>query len=228
MVEEHGLTFRGQRIRTGLNHVTVGDMASGIVPSLDTVEKFARGFGLDVNEWRALAGYERVEDDPSPEALLWDGVRAAAMDWAEAHPDAELNLQYHRLASKPPLTREEAEAAVAQFRETLESAPDSSRGSVQVGRRRDELVSLVCQEERTLAGYERVDDASPRTSPQDYWKLRWWAVAELCERLGIPEPAKNFGGGYDALTHEKVDEYVEQLLGALRADYPEHARELVL
>lgn len=64
VLEEHGLGKRQQTVRTGIDHVTVGKMMDGIIPSLETIEKFARGFGLDVNEWRELTGYEPVVAAP--------------------------------------------------------------------------------------------------------------------------------------------------------------------
>lgn len=48
----------------------MADMRNGYVPRLEQVEKFARGFGLDVNAWRAKAGYEAVEPAPGNESPL--------------------------------------------------------------------------------------------------------------------------------------------------------------
>lgn len=61
VLAEHQLGKRQQTVRTGLDHVTIGKMMDGIIPSVETVEKFARGFKLDVNAWRTRAGYEPVE-----------------------------------------------------------------------------------------------------------------------------------------------------------------------
>lgn len=61
VLTEHQLGKRQQTVRTGLDHVTIGKMMDGIIPSVETVEKFARGFKLDVNDWRTRAGYEPVE-----------------------------------------------------------------------------------------------------------------------------------------------------------------------
>ena len=72
VLDERGLTQRGQRSRTGVSHVTVQGMLNGVVPQMETVAAFARGFGLDVNEWLELAGYEPVEPsaDDAAESLL--------------------------------------------------------------------------------------------------------------------------------------------------------------
>ena len=58
----HGVSLRGQRLRTGIDHMTMKDMKAGVIPRLEKVEAFARGFGLEVNEWRVRAGYEPVAD----------------------------------------------------------------------------------------------------------------------------------------------------------------------
>jgi transcriptional regulator with XRE-family HTH domain len=64
-LEKRGLSLRAARIRTGIDHVTLSDMAAGYVPRLEQVERFAIGFGLPINEWRLLAGFEPVDPDVS-------------------------------------------------------------------------------------------------------------------------------------------------------------------
>ncbi len=61
VLSEQGLTLRGASLRTGLNHVTVMNMTNGVVPRSETVLRFARGFGLHVNHWLELAGYEPLD-----------------------------------------------------------------------------------------------------------------------------------------------------------------------
>lgn len=75
LLQEHELSLRAARIRTGIDHVTISDMASGYVPRLEQLEAFARGFGLNVNEWRELAGYERL-DEKSGAEILGEGIHA--------------------------------------------------------------------------------------------------------------------------------------------------------
>lgn len=65
VVKSHSLSHAGAAIRTGVDRFTISQMMKGAVPRLEQVERFARGFGLDVNEWRELAGYEVLE-------LVWD------------------------------------------------------------------------------------------------------------------------------------------------------------
>jgi len=63
------MSNRGADRKTQVNYVTIGRMAEGYVPEMESVVKFAQGFGLDVNEWLELAGYERVEDPAMKQAL---------------------------------------------------------------------------------------------------------------------------------------------------------------
>jgi hypothetical protein len=60
LIRERGCTLRSQRQRTGIAHSTVKSWIDGVQPSMDAVIAFARGFGLDVNEWLALAGYDPI------------------------------------------------------------------------------------------------------------------------------------------------------------------------
>jgi len=74
VLQEHGLTLRAQRIRTGIDHTTMKSMCDGIPGRLEKIEQFARAFSLDLNEWRRLAGYEPVEDATCRQAVN-------ALDW---------------------------------------------------------------------------------------------------------------------------------------------------
>lgn len=56
----HGLSQMQAEIRTGVDRFTISRMEQGLVPRLDIVEKWARGFGEDINRWRELAGYPPV------------------------------------------------------------------------------------------------------------------------------------------------------------------------
>ncbi|MBM3456915.1 MAG: helix-turn-helix domain-containing protein [Armatimonadetes bacterium] len=60
-----GLSLRQAEIRTGVDINTLSRMRSGIVPRVDKVEAFARGFGANVNDWRELAGYPRLDVESS-------------------------------------------------------------------------------------------------------------------------------------------------------------------
>lgn len=52
------MSLRGAMLKTGIDHTVIGKMRMGFVPRSETVIRFARGFGLGVNEWLVLCGYE--------------------------------------------------------------------------------------------------------------------------------------------------------------------------
>ena len=91
VLDEHRLGKRQQTVRTGIDHVTVGKMLDGIIPSLETVEKFARGFGLDVNEWRLLAGFPKVESGGLTQKLdAMLGRHQSPAQWLDGAIDAAI------------------------------------------------------------------------------------------------------------------------------------------
>lgn len=114
-LEERKLSRRGQRALTSLDHVTVGTMAQGIVPTMETVVRFAQGLGLDVNQWLTLAGYE-----PMPPALitgtdlLWDLL----LDLQKEFPDRRIPLPVLR-GEWETLTRDSAEIIIRSIRNEL-------------------------------------------------------------------------------------------------------------
>jgi hypothetical protein len=59
------MTFRAADGKTGVNYNTISRMASDFVPEMESVVKFARGFGEDVNAALVLAGYEPVGAAPA-------------------------------------------------------------------------------------------------------------------------------------------------------------------
>lgn len=59
--EERGMSQRAASYKTGIDRFTLADMEKGVVVRLELVEQFARGFGLDVNDARARAGFQPVE-----------------------------------------------------------------------------------------------------------------------------------------------------------------------
>ena len=66
-----GWSYRRATIATGIDHGTIGMMASGVVPKKGVVIDWATHFGEDVNKWLVLAGY-----DPIPEELVCDVTTA--------------------------------------------------------------------------------------------------------------------------------------------------------
>lgn len=72
VLEEHGLTFRGQRARTALPHSTVaGWVNDGIPPSAEKARQFAEGFGLPLGEWLTKAGYSFGQLEEKPSEAFW-------------------------------------------------------------------------------------------------------------------------------------------------------------
>lgn len=88
VLAEHGLTLRGQRVRTGIDHSTMKNMCDGWPTTLERVEQFARAFHLDVNEWRELAGYPRVQADELSEEDQFELALGRGL--------RELARKYHR------------------------------------------------------------------------------------------------------------------------------------
>jgi transcriptional regulator with XRE-family HTH domain len=76
-LDARGLSLRGAMLKTGLDHVTIAKMASGFVPRMETVVRFARGLGLEETEWLRRAGYEPTTPSTA------DAVRALS----HIHPD---------------------------------------------------------------------------------------------------------------------------------------------
>jgi len=96
VLAKHGLSLRGQRLRTGIDHMTMKEMKAGVVPRLEKVEDFARGFDEDVNEWRVRAGYEPVEDHRPALERIHDARQELTY-----HPDFEDVRLEARRGSQP-------------------------------------------------------------------------------------------------------------------------------
>lgn len=109
VLSDHQLGKRQQTVRTGLDHVTIGKMMDGIIPTVETVERFARGFQLDVNEWRVLAGYEPVE---SGAQILDAGLYRLSQRVGEVIP-------WEGETPRERLTPEQARAELADIEEEL-------------------------------------------------------------------------------------------------------------
>ena len=72
VLNDHGWSFRGATIATGIDYNTIGNMKSGIVPSRGKVIEWAEKINEPINKWLVLAGYEPIpaelclpEDMPS-------------------------------------------------------------------------------------------------------------------------------------------------------------------
>lgn len=121
VMEEHGLSLRGQRVRTGLSHVTVQQMMEGVVPQMESVVAFAKGFSLDVNEWLELAGYDPIETGAD---VLLDGWEALC----EKYPETEIPLPRLNRGTRT-LTAEEARSILAMMEDQVRRGVYKARPS---------------------------------------------------------------------------------------------------
>ena len=74
LLDRRNLTVNGAHMRTGISREVITKLTLGQRPELEVLEKFARAFGEDVNEFRRLAGYPPLEDSRPPV----DRIREAA------------------------------------------------------------------------------------------------------------------------------------------------------
>src|SRR5262245_53819287 len=78
-----GLNYREEAARIGLHFTTLYDMARGLPKSMETVIRFARATGQDVNTWLEMAGYEPIETGGD---LLTAGLRALNEEFGRPIP----------------------------------------------------------------------------------------------------------------------------------------------
>lgn len=63
LLKERGLSLRQAGQLAGLGHVTISNLRRGVTPGVETILKFARGLGVEPNEWLRLAGYAELDAD---------------------------------------------------------------------------------------------------------------------------------------------------------------------
>lgn len=85
---ERNLSVNAASIRLRIDRQALTRFSQGIPPSLEVVERFARGMGLDVNEYRKLSGYPPV--DPPADV----GILAKAIISTHEAQAASLELEY--------------------------------------------------------------------------------------------------------------------------------------
>lgn len=83
LLERRGLTLRAADRKTGVNYGTISNMSIGHRPEMESVVRFAKALGENVNEWLELYGYPPVE---TPLEVFWDGLVALRA----AHPELEI------------------------------------------------------------------------------------------------------------------------------------------
>ncbi len=94
VLKEHGLSDRAAQFRTGIDRITLASMRSGYQVSLEKVEQFALAFGLDVNEWRALGGYQPLPGAARPPWRTFRWGRASLDDPDPSKTPDEVLRQY--------------------------------------------------------------------------------------------------------------------------------------
>ena len=99
------MSYRHADRKTGVNYATIGAMTMGQVPEMESVVRFAQGFGLNVNEWLSLADYDPIWD---PDAAITAGLRLIAADYGEVRVDTR-DLE---LAEATPAAVDAALAAI--------------------------------------------------------------------------------------------------------------------
>jgi transcriptional regulator with XRE-family HTH domain len=81
-LEARGLTQHAAHLRLDISREAMARLWHGRDVGVETVERFARGLGLDVNDWREAWGYARVEPgDPA-------GAAATLLRAVERHREA--------------------------------------------------------------------------------------------------------------------------------------------
>ena len=102
-LDRRNLSILGASDVVKIERNTLTRMARGNRPALETVEKFARNLGLDVNEWRERFGYPRVEP-PFP----YNRHEAAGLARLKAEYGQEARIVY------VPADPDDSEEAVRQ------------------------------------------------------------------------------------------------------------------
>jgi transcriptional regulator with XRE-family HTH domain len=93
LLDSRGLSLRAAALKTGVDHTTISQMRTGMVPKKGIIIDWAVGLGEDINHWLTLAGYE-----PIPESLV-----------TETKPDKESILAQLRI-SATTLSKDDIEA----------------------------------------------------------------------------------------------------------------------
>jgi hypothetical protein len=114
LLADRGLSDRQGQYKTGIDRITIADMRNGYVPRLEQVERFAAGFGLDINEWRALAGYEDIRSGS-------DLLLAAVQQMREENPGLDVFGLLNFADGKRTFTVAEAEEMIEHLRADVEA-----------------------------------------------------------------------------------------------------------
>jgi transcriptional regulator with XRE-family HTH domain len=110
-LDERKLTARKAAEQTGVNRTTVSEMKRGIVPSYDTLVRFAAGIGLSEAEILRQAGRQIVEEESGPRRF-WQGLRELSQEFGE------VSLRVAEAPEELPVWQ--ADAILARLRSDLE------------------------------------------------------------------------------------------------------------
>lgn len=118
LLEAHGFNARSQRARTGINHVTMGNMLNGYAVDMTTVVRFAQGFNLDLNEWLAKFGFPPLQAEPADYSQAF-ARRYREMKERLAADGIPTPGKGSNLGGSEGLTPEDAEAEIAELERVL-------------------------------------------------------------------------------------------------------------
>ncbi|MGV3724905.1 MAG: hypothetical protein ACO1SX_28730 [Actinomycetota bacterium] len=118
LLEAHGFNARSQRARTGINHVTMGNMLNGYAVDMTTVVRFAQGFNLDLNQWLAKFGFPPLQTEPTDYSQTF-ARRYREMKERLASEGIPTPGKGSNLSGSEGLTPEDAEAEIAELERVL-------------------------------------------------------------------------------------------------------------
>lgn len=123
LLEAHGFNARSQRARTGINHVTMGNMLNGYAVDMTTVVRFAQGFNLDLNVWLEKFGFPPLQAEPADYSQAFARAYRAMKERLAAEgipaPGKGSNL-----GGTEGLTPQDAEAEIAELERVLRKLAD--------------------------------------------------------------------------------------------------------
>lgn len=121
LLNERKLSLRQARNLTGINHVTISDMAGGVVPSAELVAKWALAVNEPVRKWLKLAKYDELLADDPGTLHLWDGLQDLAQEFGIDH------IPWLSGGKRTGVDVETAEAFIKAIRGHLEQVSENKK-----------------------------------------------------------------------------------------------------
>lgn len=118
ILDAQGYNARSQRARTGINHVTMGNMLNGYSVDMTTVVRFAHGFGLDLNEWLTKFGFPTLQAEPADYSQAF-ARRYREMKERLAAEGIPVPGKGSNMGGSEGLTSEDADAEIAELERVL-------------------------------------------------------------------------------------------------------------